>query len=41
VVDAASIRAVRKAAPFYNVPPGLLNEKGQLNEVWSFYIVTN
>jgi len=40
VVDAAAIRAVSKAAPFYNIPPALLNEKGQLDEVWAFYIVS-
>jgi protein TonB len=39
VVDAAAIRAVSKAAPFYNVPPALLNDNKQLDEVWAFYIV--
>lgn len=40
VVDAAAIRAMRKAAPFYNVPPGLLDENKKLDEVWAFYIVS-
>lgn len=39
VLDAAAIRAVRKAAPFYNVPKGLLNEDNQLNDIWAFYLV--
>ncbi len=29
LIDAAAVRAVRKAAPFYNVPQALLNEKDQ------------
>ncbi len=40
LVDAAAVRAMRKAAPFYNVPPGLLNDKGQLDDVWSFYVTS-
>jgi len=40
MLDAVAIRAVRKAAPFYNVPPGLLNEAGQLDDVWAFFIVS-
>lgn len=41
IVDAAAIEAVRKSAPFYNVPSGLLDENGKLVDVWSFYITNN
>ncbi|MFO8056237.1 MAG: TonB C-terminal domain-containing protein [bacterium] len=38
VVDAASVRAVREAAPFYNVPEALLNDKDRFVYVLGFII---
>ncbi len=40
IVDAAAIQAVRKAAPFFNVPQPLLDENNQLRDVWSFHITS-
>jgi TonB family protein len=34
--DAAAIKAVRKAAPFYNVPQALLDEEGKFGSRWTF-----
>lgn len=38
-VDQAALRALERAAPFYGVPKGLLNEKGQWDEVFGFHII--
>ena len=34
--DAAAIKAVRQAAPFYNVPQALLDENGAFGSKWTF-----
>ncbi len=41
IIDSLAIKAIRKATPFYNVPQGLLDEHGQLDEVWAFYITAD
>lgn len=38
VVDAEAVKAVRRAAPFYNVPPALLDERGVMVDTLSFII---
>lgn len=38
-VDQAAVRAMEQATPFYGVPKALLNEKGQLDEVFGFHVV--
>jgi TonB family protein len=38
-VDQAAVRAMEQATPFYGVPKGLLNEKGELDEVFGFHVI--
>ena len=38
LVDAEAVKAVRRAAPFYNVPPALLDERGLMVDTLSFII---
>ena len=39
-VDEAAVRAIRKAAPFYNVPPALLNSAGEFDVNFGFFITS-
>ncbi|OGP61037.1 MAG: hypothetical protein A2V67_03570 [Deltaproteobacteria bacterium RBG_13_61_14] len=38
-VDQAAVRAMEQATPLYGVPKGLLNEKGELDEVFGFHVI--
>jgi TonB family protein len=35
--DATAIKAIRKASPFYNIPPALLDENGHFGSKWEFF----
>lgn len=40
-LDREAVRAVRAAAPFYNVPAGLLNESGEVSFTFGMVLVMN